>query len=61
MEAPTISTAKPKAESSAAAAGGGAEDSATELSDLIKQMQSEDSSVFDLDMYLDDEEDDDSA
>lgn len=61
MEAPTISTAKPKAESSAAAAGGGAEDSATELSDLIKQMQSEDSSVFDLDMYLDEEDEDDSA
>lgn len=57
MEAPTLTTAKPKSNSSSAGTGGGEDDSAEELSDLIKQMQSDDSSVFDLDMYLDDDDD----
>lgn len=58
MEAPTLTTAKPKTDSSSASEGGApGDDSASELSDLIKQMQSEDSSVFDLDMYLDEDDD----
>ena len=55
MDAPTISTAKPNAHS--AGKGGKADDSAGDLSDLIRQVQADDSSVFDLDMYLDDDED----
>ncbi len=57
MEAPTLTTAKPQSSSGSASAKGGGDDSASELSDLIKQMQSEDSSVFDLDMYLDEDDD----
>lgn len=57
MEAPTLTTAKPKTGTNSASSGAAGDDSASELSDLIKQMQSEDSSVFDLDMYLDEDED----
>lgn len=54
MDAPTVSTAKPKPKGASRA---NADDSANDLSDLIRQVQADDSSVFDLDMYLDDDED----
>lgn len=58
LDAPTPSTAKPAARGAGrSGSGSSADSSASELADLISKVESDDSSVFDLDMYLDDEDD----
>jgi pSer/pThr/pTyr-binding forkhead associated (FHA) protein len=59
MEAPTLSTNLPAKETSATASESPKnEDSAVDLTDLIAQVEADDSSVFDIDFYLDDDAED---
>jgi len=56
MEAPTLSTNLPAKETSATASDSpNSDDSAVDLTDLIAQVEADDSSVFDIDFYLDDD------
>lgn len=58
MEAPTLAANKPAKDTSVTTSDSpNSEDSAVDLTDLIAQVEADDSSVFDIDFYLDDEAD----